>query len=191
MRRSDFLHISQPGQSANQSISSVTQSVATVIQSLSANMLCRPNLQKYAAGMPSPPCQKKPQASGTGNHYFCLSSVSQSLCRTASRPVRQSVYGSFGLSVRQCRTHVHAHTHTGTHAQVSGVCLQLVHFHSATLSAEKSERGRERSEERGRVAGSVFVQERNSPLGCNWRQRRRERGGRERQQKLLGRVCVG
>ena len=66
------------------------------------------------------------------------------------------------------------------------------------MSESRKESGKEKGSERGGdrkgeggFAGSVFVLERNSPLGCNWRQRKRERGGRERQQKLLGWACVG
>ena len=63
---------------------------------------------------------------------------------------------------------------------------------------QERERDREKESRRegdrkreGGFTGSVFVLERNSPLDCNWRQRKRERGGRERQQKLLGWGCVG
>lgn len=74
---------------------------------------------------------------------------------------------------------------------INAVCLQLVHFHSQTLSRRREWRGIEEKKggERDRVveamekrerkggyrkgegglAGNVFVLERNGPLGCNWR----------------------
>ena len=60
------------------------------------------------------------------------------------------------------------HKHTIAYTSISGVCLQLVHFHSVTLSRGKSEREQERerererewergwSEGRGRVCGQCF-----------------------------------
>lgn len=103
----------------------------------------------------------------------------------------QSVLISIKLFARtQTHWQIRTHTHCAKWCVFTACSFPLSNCWLREQGQERERKEGDRKREGG-LAGSVFVLKRNSPLACNWRQRKRERRGRERQQKLLGWGRVG